>query len=620
MAAKYREPTFGEGLPALEALIRQCDAGQCEAAMALTDAALADPQSARFVRRALVPVLRKGRRYAELAHVLRLYLRAVPGTASDRLLLAATLGQLGETAEAVTILDDLGVSLPGDPAVAAARIQWALKGKQVAQAAEIAVTFPQWDSVPARAAHLGMLALMRGGLPQQALDLLAACCEEINGTLTAAAVEAHQMLGNAAEADRLARRAISQGQGSAALHYQLGSSASSKGQYDRAVTHFTEGLAVAPDDVRILATLSEILLMQGRPAAALIHLARVLQLAPDLVHARALYARGLKATRAYDQAAREWYDIVARQPDNPQWRREAASVLNLAGRHEEARQLFGGLLRDRAATLPEDFESGLAQLWDRADDTALPPERLEWAWRMRDPAMTLSREDWTRRAGWGYLADRFVFDWLECSPERAEQAMYRLADLGDHADELAASAQDSGGLIIATAHIGPMFAAPLALQLLDFESVWLASSPSMPGMAYTDSLISTSDQTDAQVVRRAMSALESGKAVGLAVDGAMHLAAPRVAFEGQEVTYSSFAARLAHRKRACSYFAAPQWDDGRLTFHLARLPFAEGDEAIDAFTERWKQAYFAQLRVLLAGAPENLRLSGGIWRHVRMPQ
>lgn len=567
-----------------------------------------------------MPVLRKGRHHTELAHVLRLYLRAAPGTTSDRMLLASTLGQLGETMEASAILDDLGASLPSDPAVAAARIQWALKEKQVAQAAGIAATFAQWDSVPVRAAHMGMLALLRGGLPQQALDLLAACSEEPNAALAAAAVEAHQVLGNTAEADRLARRAISQGRGSAALHYQLGSSASGRGQYDRAVTHFTEGLAAAPDDVRILAALSEILLMQGRPAAALIHLARVLQLAPDLVHARALYARGLKATRAYDQAASEWYTIVTRQPDNPQWRREAASVLNLAGRHGEARQLFGGLLRDRAAKLPEDFESGLAQLWDRADEAGMPPERLEWAWRMRDPALNLPREDWTRRAGWGYLADRFVFDWLECSPERAEQAMHRLADLGDHADELAVSARDSGGLIIATAHIGPMFAAPLALQLLDFESVWLASSPSMPGMAYTDSLISTSDQTDAQVVRRAMNALESGKAVGLAVDGAMHLAAPRVEFEGQEVTYSSFAARLAHRKRACSYFAAPQWHDGRLTFHLARLPFAEDGEAIDAFAERWKQAYFTQLRGLLAGAPENLRLSGGIWRHVRMPQ
>lgn len=620
MAARYIEPTPTGTLAALETLIRQCDAGHCEGALTLTDAALSDPQCATLVRRGLVPVLRKGRHHAELAHVLRLYLRAAPGTPSDRMLLASTLGQLGETMEASAILDDLGASLPGDPAVAAARIQWALKEKQVAQAAGIAATFAQWDSVPVRAAHMGMLALLRGGLPQQALDLLAACSEEPNAALAAAAVEAHQVLGNTAEADRLARRAISQGRGSAALHYQLGSSASGRGQYDRAVTHFTEGLAAAPDDVRILAALSEILLMQGRPVAALIHLARVLQLAPDLVHARALYARGLKATRAYDQAASEWYTIVTRQPDNPQWRREAASVLNLAGRHGEARQLFGGLLRDRAAKLPEDFESGLAQLWDRADEAGMPPERLEWAWRMRDPALNLPREDWTRRAGWGYLADRFVFDWLECSPERAEQAMHRLADLGDHADELAVSARDSGGLIIATAHIGPMFAAPLALQLLDFESVWLASSPSMPGMAYTDSLISTSDQTDAQVVRRAMNALESGKAVGLAVDGAMHLAAPRVEFEGQEVTYSSFAARLAHRKRACSYFAAPQWHDGRLTFHLARLPFAEDGEAIDAFAERWKQAYFTQLRGLLAGAPENLRLSGGIWRHVRMPQ
>ena len=623
MAARYTEyraeHSDAEALAFLEALVARCEEGRCEDALHVEPRLLAVPQAAAFARRRLVPALRAQGAQAELAHVLGAYLSAVPGTPSDRLLLAATLAKLGRGEESRTFLEELGASLPSDPGVAAARLQAALKDGDVAQAAAVAAQYPQWDTVPARAAHLGMLALLRAGRPQDALDLAAACSEEPTGAIAAAIVEAHAALGHAEAADKAARRAIKQGHGSAALHYRLGANASANARYDRAVTHFTAGLACAPDDVRTLAALGEILLVQGRPAAALVHLARALELAPDLVHVRALHARGLKALRDYEGAAREWRTIVARQPGNPQWRREAASILNLAGRHGEARALFGDLLRDRAAALPADFESGLEQLWDKAGDAGLPEARLEWAWRMRGPDMALPREEWTRRVGWGYLADRFVFDWLECSPERAEQAMHRLADLDEPAARLTADARSSGGLVIATAHIGPMFAAPLALQLLDFQSVWLASSPSMPGMAYTDSLISTSDQTDAQVVRRAIHALESGKAVGLAVDGAMSLAAPRIVFEGQEVTYSSFAARLAHRRRARSFFAAPQWRDGRLTFHLAPLPFPRADEPIDAFADRWKEAYLAELRQMLAGEPENLRLSGGIWRHVRMP-
>jgi tetratricopeptide (TPR) repeat protein len=563
--------------------------------------------------------LRKQRALTELAHVLRLYLAVVSGTAADRLMLASVLGQLGKTDEARSILDALGLEAPADAAVATARIQRALQDGHGDAAQAIAMQFRQWEHVPVRAAHLGMLALVRGGHPQAALDLFAACPDDPDGVLTSVAINAHRDLRQMDEADRLARRAIKQGRGTAALHYQLGISAHEAGNHDRAVVHFTQGLECAPDDLRILAAIGEVLLVLGRPAAALIHLTRALKLAPDLVHMRVLQARGFKAIRDYDGAAREWRDIVARQPEVPQWRREAASVLNLAGRHGEARALFGDLLRTRTAALPPSFEDGLEDLWGRADQVELPSARLEWAWRLRDPAMAIPREEWTRRAQWGYLADRLIYDWLECSPERAEQAMHRLADLDTSADLLTSDASQSGGLIIVTAHIGPMFAGPLALQLLDFESVWLASSPSMPGMSYTDSLISTSDQTDAQVVRRAIHALEAGKAVGLAVDGAMSLAAPRITFEGQEITYSSFAARLGHRRRARSFFTAPLWQDGRLTFHLAPLPFPDGDEDIDTYADRWRDAYLGQLRQMLAGEPENLRLSGGIWRHVRMP-
>jgi len=42
----------------------------------------------------------------------------------------------------------------------------------------------------------------------------------------------------------------------------------------------------------------------------------------------------------------------------------------------------------------------------------------------------------------------------------------------------------------------------------------------------------------------------------------------------------------------------------------------EGESA-DAYAERWQAAYFGHLRRFLAGNPENLRLSGGIWRHIR---
>jgi hypothetical protein len=162
-----------------------------------------------------------------------------------------------------------------------------------------------------------------------------------------------------------------------------------------------------------------------------------------------------------------------------------------------------------------------------------------------------------------------------------------------------------------------MYSGPLALELLRVKCRWLASTPSVARTAYARSLISTSDQDDMQVAREFMMSVKRGLAVVIAVDGAINLAAPRIPFEGQEITYSSFGARTAHRLGVPSLFCAPKWEDGRIGFVLKQLPDPLADESADAHAERWRDAYLTALREYLGGEPENLRLSGGIWRHIR---
>ena len=91
----------------------------------------------------------------------------------------------------------------------------------------------------------------------------------------------------------------------------------------------------------------------------------------------------------------------------------------------------------------------------------------------------------------------------------------------------------------------------------------------------------------------------------------------RQVFEGQAVTYSSFAAHLAHRQGVPSVFYTPRWENGRVAYTLEMLPAVEPGEDADTYAARWQAAYFKHLRAHVAGPPENLRLSGGIWRHVQ---
>jgi len=115
-----------------------------------------------------------------------------------------------------------------------------------------------------------------------------------------------------------------------------------------------------------------------------------------------------------------------------------------------------------------------------------------------------------------------------------------------------------------------------------------------------------------------MDALKQDYTVVVVVDGAINLAAPRIQFEGQEITFSEFAARTAHRIGSSSAFVAPVWtEENHLGFVLEHLPLPDPDESADDYAARWRQAYLGHLRKFLGGRPENLRLSGGIWRHIR---
>lgn len=195
--------------------------------------------------------------------------------------------------------------------------------------------------------------------------------------------------------------------------------------------------------------------------------------------------------------------------------------------------------------------------------------------------------------------------------------MTLLDDLDETERRFAPLLAGGKGVVVATAHVGPMYAGLMVLELLGIPSRWVASMPGVATAHYASALISTADQTEAQVARQCFRALQSGFAVCIAVDGAPNPAAPRVPFAGQEITYSSFAARAAHRLGSPSVFYAPRWRNGKIVQTLEMLPAAEPGEDVERYALRWQEAYLGHLREHLAGAPEDLRLSGGLWRHVR---
>jgi tetratricopeptide (TPR) repeat protein len=588
----------------------------------LDAARIREAQGRADLRRLVVAPLVKAGALAEAARVLDLLVQAWPESVDDRRSYASVLARLKRWSEAIAHVDEAARAAPGDASLLATRIQLRTQAGETDAAAQLARESIGAATQAPDDAHVWMTALLRGGDPAGAAHI-AARIDAPNHRVASVAVRALLGIGRTGAAISVGRNALRAGHDSAALRSQLAQAHLARGTHDdrlvAALEHLGVGVRMAPDDLRLNSLYGETLLRAGRFAQSVPFLEKSAALAPGLEHVRAMYARALRHSGNHAQSAEQFLQLASANPEHARWQRAAAGALTQAGRMEEAATLFDAFIRRRSAGLPATFEQAFAQIEAQAATVTVPRARLDWAWSLRgDPQAKepMAREDWERAAQWGYLVDHLLLDWLECRDDRAEEAMELLGNL-DEAEQFFEPLRESGrGFVVATAHVGPMYGGLMALDLLDIPSRWMASTPGISRSHYARSLISTSDKTEVQVVKASLKALQEGHAVCLAVDGALNPAAARVPFENQEITWSSFAARACYRLGLPSLFYAPKWEQGRITHTLERLPEPLESETLEDYVVRWQHAWLGHLRAHLAGRPENLRLSGGLWRHV----
>jgi tetratricopeptide (TPR) repeat protein len=579
------------------------------------------------LRRLLLTPLIHKKTLDDATTLLGRMIEAFPPALRDRTLRASLYARQGRWDDAIVDSDFVAVADPDDTAAQAVRLQYRLQGGKGREAAELARSLRR---LPAddRTLNFLLLALIRDGDRAEAAEFV----ERIPRLEVDDPLLAGNMLQALVRAGRL-QDAIDLGQWflGAAIDGPLVRSYLAQAWYrggppgdrfTRAIEHLQAGVGLAPEDLRMVSLLGQLLLRTGKTADAIPHLRKSVEQQPEMVQIRALYARALKEDGQLAEAAEQFAALVEKSPDRGgRWQRYAAGALSQAGRRDEAADLFDAWVAARAEKLPDNFNQGLDELWAQVDEVNIPKSRLDWAWKLRSPDITLERAEWERRAKWGYLADHYLLDWLECRDAQVEEAMQQFAEELDVVEDFIAEARERSpgkGCVFASAHVGAMYFGPLALELLGVRSRWLASTPSVARTSYAQSLISTSDQTQAQVARGFMDALKQDYTVVVVVDGAINLAAPRIDFEGQEITFSEFAARTAHRIGSSSAFVAPMWrDNHNLGFMLEHLPLPDEGESADDYAARWRIAYLGHLKTFLSGRPENLRLSGGIWRHIR---
>lgn len=602
----------------LDQILDRFDREGVAALETLTGPVIREDRHRRTLLRKIILRTRKDNDLPTLAEALTAMIRARPDLLEERIQLIAALLQLGSNDHAAEVAGNFPPNILDRPEVAKARLQAFLRARKDTAAAEIAQTLLVKNSLAPDLLRLALIALLRMGYTGEAHHMVEAHIgEEPSEPLMELRIRAAYEHGELELAGTLAQRALDQGMDTAAIRNVLAHLHLDSADRESAERHHRSALAANPDDLQNMLRLSELLLVRGDADEALELLERAKGIAPQQRLIHMLMGRAAKIRGDHSAAADHFQNAVVLTPNDTTLLRQTAASLKQAGREEDATQLFEHSLHIREKGMPDHLEQGLQDLWDKAKTHQIPQARLDWAWSLSRLKNDVSREDWEIRAKWGNLADRLLFDWLEVRTDRADEAMALFIGLDD-LDKCLNLLRDEGrGLVMASAHVGPLFAGPLSLELLNFKAKWLASTPSLGKMLYRDMLISTSDQSETQVVRATNKALNENYAIGIAVDGAPNLTAPRILFERQEITYSSYISRLAYKRGVVTCYAAPRWENGSLRILIHRLPDPQAGENQTNFVERWKSAYLGILRSELSGEPENLRLGGGVWRHIR---
>ena len=541
---------------------------------------------------------------------------------SDGLKRLSLLMKTSQWVQAADLAWQLRGEAPGDLSVAQSLLRLLVRTQQHAQALEVARQYldqvQDWNWAALLLPLMGRSS--QAHERQWALDFVQGL-REVPPQWAATVMQVYADLGLDDKVIEVGEHALNEGQSDIGLHRLMARSIQNRAPAETArrdaLPYWLKAYEQHPDSEVIAASLADVLVRLGQNGQAIAVLEKLLLKTKARWYLHALYARALRHVRRYDEACAQYQLLLEAQPRSAKWPRYLASCLLLAGRRSEAELVFGQNVAERRARLPLDFNAGLQALSQKISATGIPKARLDWAWSLRDPQCQLDRPAWEQKAIWGHLADHYILDWLECRPELAEQAMQHLANL-DRADAFfGAQAPVGGPWILATAHVGPMYAGPLALALLGMDMKWMASTPGLLAGSYSESLISTTGMTELEVVRQSLTALQRGQGLVVALDGAVNLAAPTVDFLGQRITYSALCARLAYKLHLPTAFVAPKWEGQEIDFWMARLPDPYAAESVEDYMQRWQAAYLDQLAQYLRANPENLRLSGGLWRHIR---
>ncbi|MDX8354316.1 CDC27 family protein [Cognatiyoonia sp. IB215182] len=342
--------------------------------------------------------------------------------------------------------------------------------------------------------------------------------------------------------------------------------------------------------------------------------------------AAVLYAKCLRQLRRYDEAVAVLDPIVEAPDVAESVLRFATGVYLLAGDARKADTLDARSKSSAKRRIPSNLMTALDGLSARLPQADIRQARLDWSWQhVRASAkVPVDQQAWEDQVRWINLADNLFRDCLEHVPSE----IGAIADLIDGTAEntrvLTEARREERGVILATAHVGALFAGPVALAETGLPVSIVASTPDVDGgrvSAYENArLISATSNDVLSLTRTILRHLAENRVVVIAIDGTSFPGMPRYDLFDRSIALSDFVPRRVFKANVPSFYTDVRWLNGRLHAELTQMPVPvdQDSEAEDKFVAQWMRAYVTEIEHLFGNSSHNLRMSGGFWNTIKM--
>lgn len=372
---------------------------------------------------------------------------------------------------------------------------------------------------------------------------------------------------------------------------------------------------LAPQDPRVLGVVAEIFEFFGDIPAAL---GLITAVEPDVLTPTLLERRAKLWSLQGDhaQAARDYSALWENAQTNRALTRKFIGALAKSGQADRAKIVYDTTLRQRAVDLGPTFKDALDRVGAAEPLVNIPEHRFAWVEKHINPALAKDKS-WRGLAQLSADVDQTILDWVECHPEKVGEITPFIDATPEAQTLLNVAAAEGKGAFITSAHIGVLYAGPVALEKLGYASKWIASMPDVEGQGQDGRLISTQTGSISRVVKATLTALAANKIVAVAIDGAAgHKMRSALVFDAN-IQLSDFCVQLSFKNGTPCFFPKIIWNDSHVEIDLVAMPLSNKGETYEIFRERWVCEFTKNIEIMLKKSPHAFRGSGGFWRDVR---